>query len=161
HSVPSLTERVRRGDALTVSERDAVSALEHALIQRVGSKRYQIWFEGHSKFARDGDALVVGVPNLHFQEWLQKTFADAVRAAATDSSLASARRLYRGGVQPRGARCRIKRGRMPRSGAEPARLVRFGGNRQDSFARRCLRRLAQRTARLARLLRFRRRLHQP
>jgi chromosomal replication initiator protein len=69
---------------LTTSERDVVSALEHAIIQRIGTKRYQVWFDQHSKFERNGDVLVVGVPNLHFQEWLQKTFADAVRAAAAE-----------------------------------------------------------------------------
>src|SRR5262249_21731044 len=43
-----------------------------------------LWFARRTKFVWDDGLLTVGVPNLHFQEWLQKTFADAVRAAAAD-----------------------------------------------------------------------------
>src|SRR5438270_4776943 len=57
HYVPTLIERVRLGDPLT-AECDVVSALEQAIIQRIGTKRYQVWFEQHSKFERNGDVLV-------------------------------------------------------------------------------------------------------
>jgi chromosomal replication initiator protein len=69
---------------LTASEREVVAALERAIAQRVGEPRYHLWFDGHTKFAWDGDLLTVGVPNLHFQEWLEKTFAGEVRAAAAE-----------------------------------------------------------------------------
>jgi chromosomal replication initiator protein len=59
-----------------------VAALEQAICQRIGTPRYQLWFERHARFTWEDDQLVVGVPNLHFQEWLQKTFAGAVREAA-------------------------------------------------------------------------------
>jgi chromosomal replication initiator protein len=67
---------------VTTSERQVVEALEHAIIQRVTPRRYKLWFEGHSKFTWEDDQLVVGVPNLHFQEWLKKKFASEVQAAA-------------------------------------------------------------------------------
>jgi chromosomal replication initiator protein len=67
---------------LTVSDREVVAALAAALSQRIGEPRYQFWFAKNTRFAAEGDVLVVGVPNHFYQEWLQKTFADAVRDAA-------------------------------------------------------------------------------
>jgi chromosomal replication initiator protein len=56
--------------------------LEQAICQRIGMPRYQLWFERHARFTWESDQLIVGVPNLHFQEWLQKTFVGSVREAA-------------------------------------------------------------------------------
>ena len=69
---------------MTTSEREAVAALEQAIIQRIGEPRYTLWFARHTNFTQQDDLLVVGVPNLHFQDWLQNKFADAVAAAATE-----------------------------------------------------------------------------
>jgi chromosomal replication initiator protein len=69
---------------VTTSEREAVAALEQAIVQRIGEPRYTLWFARHTNFTRQDDLLVVGVPNLHFQDWLQNKFTDAVAAAATD-----------------------------------------------------------------------------
>jgi chromosomal replication initiator protein len=69
---------------LTASDREVVAALEQAIVRRTGEPRYNLWFRGHTKFAWEGDLLQVGVPNLHFQDWLEKTFSDDVRAAAQE-----------------------------------------------------------------------------
>jgi chromosomal replication initiator protein len=61
---------------------DFVAALEKALVDCIGSQRFQLWFRNRTTFVLDGDALVVGVPNLHLQEWLKKEYAESVRAAA-------------------------------------------------------------------------------
>jgi chromosomal replication initiator protein len=58
--------------------------LEQAIIARINADRYNLWFRGHTKFILLGDSLVVGVPNLMCQEWLQKTFGDEVRDAARE-----------------------------------------------------------------------------
>jgi chromosomal replication initiator protein len=71
-------------DPVTTSERQVVEALEQAIIQRVTPRRYKLWFEGHSKFTWEEGQLVVGVPNLHFQEWLKKKFAGEVHSAAAE-----------------------------------------------------------------------------
>jgi chromosomal replication initiator protein len=65
-----------------VTSTATVAALEQALAQRIGLPRYQLWFAPHTRFRLDDGHLVVGVPNLHFQEWLSKTFTDAVQSAA-------------------------------------------------------------------------------
>jgi chromosomal replication initiator protein len=67
---------------LTVSDRKVVAALGEAIARRIGEPRYKLWFERHTKFTWDGGTLTVGVPNRHFEEWLQKTFHEAVRDAA-------------------------------------------------------------------------------
>jgi chromosomal replication initiator protein len=69
---------------LTTSEREVVAALAEAIARRIGEPRYNLWFADKTRFRWDETALVVGVPNPFHQEWLHKTFAEAVRAAAAD-----------------------------------------------------------------------------
>jgi chromosomal replication initiator protein len=61
---------------------DLAAALEAAVRDRLGAKRFETWFHQRSKFALGDGRLTVGVPNLHLQEWLQKTFAADIAAAA-------------------------------------------------------------------------------
>jgi chromosomal replication initiator protein len=63
-------------------ERDVSAALGPAIARRIGEARYKLWFERHTRFQPEGDRLIVGVPNRHYQEWLKKTFADAIADAA-------------------------------------------------------------------------------
>jgi chromosomal replication initiator protein len=67
---------------LKISDRDIATELSQAIAQRIGEPRYDFWFLNKTKFFWEGDQLVVGVPNLLYQEWLQNTFADPVAAAA-------------------------------------------------------------------------------
>ena len=63
---------------------DVVAVLAEALCQRIGEPRYNLWFAGKTKFVCENDQLTIGVPNLFLQDWLQKKFADDVRAATTE-----------------------------------------------------------------------------
>jgi chromosomal replication initiator protein len=67
---------------LKISEHKVVAALGEAIAQRIGEPRYDFWFLNKTKFTWQGEHLVVGVPNMFYQEWLQNTFADPVAAAA-------------------------------------------------------------------------------
>jgi chromosomal replication initiator protein len=69
---------------LTTREHEVVAALGQAIAQRIGAPRYNLWFDNHTKFTWDAGVLVVGVPNRHFEEWLQKTFLEAIRSAAEE-----------------------------------------------------------------------------
>ncbi|VTR98568.1 chromosomal replication initiator protein DnaA [Tuwongella immobilis] len=60
------------------------SDLEAAIIGRVGAARYALWFKNHACMLKTADAVLIGVPSLHFQDWLQQTFGEDVRAAATE-----------------------------------------------------------------------------
>jgi chromosomal replication initiator protein len=67
---------------LTTSDQEIVAALGHAITQRIGEPRYQLWFERHTRFTWKDGLLTVGVPNPFFQGFLQNKFGDQVRAAA-------------------------------------------------------------------------------
>ncbi|HYT90754.1 MAG TPA: chromosomal replication initiator protein DnaA [Gemmataceae bacterium] len=69
---------------MTTSEREVVAVLGEAITQRIGEPRYNLWFANKTRFRCDNDQLVVGVSNHFYQEWLQKTFTDELRAAAAD-----------------------------------------------------------------------------
>ncbi len=56
---------------------------EAAIIARIGAQRFHMWFQ-QAAFVPVGDDLVVAVPYAHTQDWLARTFADDVRAAAAD-----------------------------------------------------------------------------
>lgn len=58
--------------------------LATAIAGRISEARYNLWFRTHTKFVPVGDAVVVGVPNLYFHDWLQKTFGADVRAAVAE-----------------------------------------------------------------------------
>jgi chromosomal replication initiator protein len=73
---------VRAGECVRTGDQEVVAALGQAIARRIGEPRYTFWFERNTKFSWEDGLLVVGVPNHFFQEWLQDTFADAVRAAA-------------------------------------------------------------------------------
>jgi chromosomal replication initiator protein len=69
---------------LTTSDREVVAALRQAIAERIGEPRYQFWFAANTKFTWHDEVLVVGVPNHFYQEWLARTFGEAVRVAAGD-----------------------------------------------------------------------------
>lgn len=55
-----------------------------AIAKRITEARFNLWFRDHTRFVHLGDSVVVGVPNLYFQDWLQGTFGVEVRAAAAE-----------------------------------------------------------------------------
>jgi chromosomal replication initiator protein len=69
---------------LKILDRSLEAALAAAISRRIGAPRYSLWFAQHTRYHSNGDELVVGVPNRHFEEWLQKTFGEAVVAAARE-----------------------------------------------------------------------------
>ncbi len=63
-----------------------VAALEEALVRRIGTKRYQLWFATRTRLRLSETELVVDVPNLHLQEYLTKKFGAEVQAAANHAA---------------------------------------------------------------------------
>jgi chromosomal replication initiator protein len=64
----------------------STAALEEALVRRIGVARFQLWFAARTQFRFAGGELVVGVPNLHLQEYLGKKFGPDVQAAAKETA---------------------------------------------------------------------------
>jgi chromosomal replication initiator protein len=63
---------------------DRVAALAQTLCRRIGSPRFDLWFQGKTKFALHNDHLAVGVANLLLQDWLGKTFGAELQAAIAE-----------------------------------------------------------------------------
>lgn len=71
-----------------------IAAFEAALVRSIGTQRYQMWFQGRSRLAFVDGRLIVGVPNLHFQQWIQKNFAAAIRDALADIAMEAVEIVY-------------------------------------------------------------------
>ncbi len=56
--------------------------LRTAVAERLGEARFGVWFGEGVRLGVDGDALVVGVPNGFFREWIQGHFAGSLIEAA-------------------------------------------------------------------------------
>jgi chromosomal replication initiator protein len=69
---------------VSISLRESVAALDRVLARIIGEPRYKLWFDGHTKLTWGDGVLTVGVPNRHFEEWLQKRFHDVLAAAARE-----------------------------------------------------------------------------
>jgi chromosomal replication initiator protein len=69
---------------VAATSRFSISALERAIVQRIGEPRYQLWFAARTHFRLNGDQLTVGVPNLYAQEYLQKKFRAPIQSAASE-----------------------------------------------------------------------------
>jgi chromosomal replication initiator protein len=59
-----------------------LEAVRNILTQSVGPDRYSLWFEGKTRLDLDGVQLRIGVPNLHFQQWMEGRFGKLVVEAA-------------------------------------------------------------------------------
>lgn len=58
-----------------------VAAFEQEIKESIGKPRYELWFSGNTKLSLEEGGLLVGVPNRFFQDWLERHFADDLRAA--------------------------------------------------------------------------------
>ena len=59
-------------------------ALADAVAARVGAARYGLWFADHVRFVRLGREVVVATRTDGSRDWLEGTFGEAVRTAATE-----------------------------------------------------------------------------
>ncbi len=65
---------------------DALSQRLHAaLVARIGATRHALWFAPHTRFVPLGKELAVAVSSDTFQDWLEHSFGEAVRAAAAEA----------------------------------------------------------------------------
>ena len=66
---------------LTRDDMDIVSALLAALADRVGNKRFELWFGPRTRVDWDGDVLTIGAANQFFLDWIRANFRTAVEDA--------------------------------------------------------------------------------
>src|SRR5262245_17399493 len=70
----------------TALPRLSPAVLEAALIKHIGRERYDLWFTQHTRLKPAAGEIVIGVPNLHLQEWLSQRFGKEVGAAVRDAA---------------------------------------------------------------------------
>ena len=74
----------RRQPVAAVDPAAMQERLADAVITRIGPNRYEAWLAKQAKFVLLGDRVVVGVPNHFCQDWIQKQFGEAIKAAADE-----------------------------------------------------------------------------
>lgn len=67
---------------MTKDDRDIVSTLREALVDKVGKDRYDLWFGRGTRVRVRGANLVVEVSNRFSLEWLREQFADEIAGVA-------------------------------------------------------------------------------
>ena len=60
---------------------DVVAAIAQEVAAQVGELRFNLWFKDNARLEITDHELVVGVPNLFFQEWLNSNFLTPLRKA--------------------------------------------------------------------------------
>jgi chromosomal replication initiator protein len=63
------------------NDTEIVAALRAAVADRVGKKRFDLWFGTSSRLELAGDQLTIVVPNRFFREWLSSNFRAAIESA--------------------------------------------------------------------------------
>jgi chromosomal replication initiator protein len=75
----SDTTEVAAAMSLTCPTADAVFEIERKLLQRIGQRRFQLWFKNATKIQIDGQQLKLQVPNNHVKGWIENHFLDVLR----------------------------------------------------------------------------------
>lgn len=80
-SVPASLQLVKRPDQLPLDR-----ALALAVAARIGAARFNLWFQGHARFVRRDNEVVIVARNDSTRDWLEHTFGEAVRSAVAEVS---------------------------------------------------------------------------
>lgn len=65
-------------------DRKVESKAHHALVDKIGKERFELWFEDGSRIAVQGNSLVVTAPDSFRLDRLRRTFAADLRAVAAE-----------------------------------------------------------------------------
>lgn len=82
--MPFGSQRVEERGGELIAADDFAAVLTPLLIDRIGQSRYDLWLKDRSIFELVDDCLIVGVPNLHFQNWIQKLLGDPIRQTVAE-----------------------------------------------------------------------------
>lgn len=69
---------------MTIDDTEIVSALQLALVDKVGQQRFDLWFGGSTRLSLEDGALKVIVPNKFLQEWLRANFRQHLESVCND-----------------------------------------------------------------------------
>lgn len=66
---------------VTKDDREIVSAVQAALLDKVGKSRFDVWFGANTTLSLQPRGLVVAVPNRFYHDWLRTNFRGQIEAA--------------------------------------------------------------------------------
>jgi chromosomal replication initiator protein len=69
---------------LTCPTADAVHEIEHKLEERIGARRFQLWFKNSSRLQVEGLKVLIEVPNNFIGGWIENHFSDQLKTIATE-----------------------------------------------------------------------------
>lgn len=69
---------------MTVCAEDPVVAIEARIAQKVGPKKYAVWFKNATQFTLAGSVLRIGAPNHFVGEWIERHFTPEIQDAARE-----------------------------------------------------------------------------
>jgi chromosomal replication initiator protein len=58
-----------------------ISDINDAIAEKIGSRKYRIWFKNSTKMTLTAEYLKVGVPNLFMANWIENHFSNAITQA--------------------------------------------------------------------------------
>ena len=103
---------------MNATDTDVVAAIAQELVAQVGELRFNLWFKDNARLEIADHELVVGVPNLFFQEWLSSNFLGPLKKAT--ESVTGRRLTVRVVVDAEMFRAMRSRDGKSKQAAEPA-----------------------------------------
>ena len=64
---------------------DAVCEIERKLQERIGQRRYQLWFKNATRLTVTGQHLQIQVPNNHVKGWIENHFMAQLKSIASET----------------------------------------------------------------------------
>ncbi len=61
-----------------------ITRLQDTIAEKVGPKRYNVWFKGSTTFALADEFVQISVPNQFVGGWIERHFTDTIREAALE-----------------------------------------------------------------------------
>ena len=80
---------------MTTDDKDIVSALRAALVDKVGEDRYELWFGPGVQLDFDGRRLTIGVPSQFFLDWIRSNFRREIEEACFEALGTAAELTFR------------------------------------------------------------------
>ncbi len=65
-------------DDLSRTAESQISALNQAIAEEIGAKKYRIWFENSARLTIAEGYVKIGVPNLFIANWIEGHFSKEI-----------------------------------------------------------------------------------
>lgn len=63
---------------------ESVRSIEELVAQKVGQRRYKLWFKNATRFHLTDECLRIEAPNVYIGQWIEKNFSQIIQECALD-----------------------------------------------------------------------------